>query len=394
MIETKLLLKLFPFLVVSLLLGNIFLGLSSNFIFDNSNSDVADTLFLRTDRRLMSKDLYFRNQSFDSKISYYPPSFRKSSENNENEMPSRFNFSKSIKSPYITYKISSLYDLIIDESTGFYPKVMEINASYMRFFLNFTIDGVEGLDNNAFENLTISNETDTYLIVPEWVSDDWAWTNFFDGALPTDNYSLSFSLNASVLSSLSLGNYNLTLHTYYNHNSEWRNSYDYIPLPMKDLRVSFGSITPSEFNNKLDTYQLFNISVQVTETIDGETYNYVQSIPRINDTQNQLINPNVTLISNSGDKSGILPVLRFTDRSQETEGRYFFEVNLSSSLAAEYTDGLHNLVVSVTSHDGIVANDSISNFEAQGTVLIARIKEISVGTNEPLNWSTLTNNGK
>jgi hypothetical protein len=120
----------------------------------------------------------------------------------------------------------------------------------------------------------------------------------------------------------------------------------------------------------------------------------VQSIPRINDTQNQLINPNVTLISNSGDKSGILPVIRFTDRSQETEGRYFFEVNLSSSLAAEYTDGLHNLVVSVTSHDGIVANDSISNFEAKGTVLLARIEEISVGTNEPLNWSTLTNNGK
>ncbi len=391
MMELKILRKLFSLLVVSLLLGNIFIGLSSIFIYDKSESDITNTFSLSTDRRLMSKDNLARNLSFDSIIPYSTSGIIQT-----NEISSRFNASKPTKSQYITCKIGSIYDLIIDESTGLYPKAMETNASLMRFLLNFTIEGVEGLTNHedAFENLTISNETDLFLIVPDWVSDDWTWTNLFSGALPTDNYSLSFSLNVSVLSSLNLGNYNLTLHTYYYH-SVMRNSYDYIPLPMKDLRVSFRSITPSKFNNKLETSQLFNISVQVTETVDGETFNYVQSLPKINDSQNQLINPNVTLISNSGDKSGILPIIRFTDLSQETEGRYFFEVNLSSSLAASFIDGLHNLVVSVTTHDGIVANnDSFDNFEAQGTVLLVRIKEINVGSNDLLNWSTLTNNGK
>ena len=67
---------------------------------------------------------------------------------------------------------------------------------------------------------------------------------------------------------------------------------------------------------------------------------------------------------------------------------------MPGSVALQFTEALHHLVVKVTSLDGITANDSISTFEAKGTVYLVKIIDVQVNSNPSLSYSTLTNDGQ
>ncbi|MFW9855425.1 MAG: hypothetical protein ACFFFG_10190, partial [Candidatus Thorarchaeota archaeon] len=80
------------------------------------------------------------------------------------------------------------------------PEAMEINATQMEFILNFTIINSPGNPSSALENLTISNATNVFRITDI--------TNWYFSVSPlTDNYSLNFILNSTVLSDLTFGEY-------------------------------------------------------------------------------------------------------------------------------------------------------------------------------------------
>jgi len=387
---------LYSILLTGLIIGTLASNLTSNSVLVDPSLMIDNITSSSNVQRLISNVSVNKNHLIPAIQTKNDFLSVKLNENEEKTAINKAKYPKDDLIPPVSFKINSIYDLVIDKDNGIYPSAMEKNATKMRFLLNFTIDQVVGFPthDNVFENLTISNETFNQRIDPDWGSSDWVWTNLQYMGDYIDNYSLSFSINSTIIDLLDLGHYNLTLNTYYYMDESWHQSYDYIELPMKDLRVSLENVFPTKFNNKLDTSQLFNITIQVTETMDGSTIYYVQTLPEIFDVNNRNINPNVTLVSNSEDESGILHVERFVDTSQQTEGRYMFEVNLSSSLAPLFEDGLHKLVVSVTSNDGIIAiNDSYTSFEAKGTALLVELKEITKGGNDPLDWGTLTSNG-
>jgi hypothetical protein len=272
-------------------------------------------------------------------------------------------------------------DVVIDKVN---PEAMEINATSMDFTLNFTIIGAIGASSNVLLNLTLtnsSNPVETYRITT-W--SDWQFS------ITTDDYSIDFYLNNTFLTSLSLGNYHLTLYTNVtNHVSN-----DSIPLPMKDLRVENILIEPfAEFNNKYGEDQFFNITFTITE-FDGSDTNYVQSLPKITDSMEQNFNPNVTLIS--ADQKEINPVyfVEFVDNTSSDAGIFKFRVNLTTDVATfeKYPDATHTLVVTVTSPDGIKANAS-RPIDAKGTVLLVKLNDIKIGQKKPLDYINLTNDG-
>ncbi|MFX0211134.1 MAG: hypothetical protein ACFFDT_34460, partial [Candidatus Hodarchaeota archaeon] len=263
-------------------------------------------------------------------------------------------------------KISGEHDVIIDNVS---PEAMEINATSLVFKLNFTITGGEGQDETAFRNITISNNSHIFLITT------WSDWTVFSG---TDEFSLTFMLNNTVLSQLSLGLYNLTLTTeVLTHISS-----DAIDFPMKDLQVFDVQISPSEFNNRIETDQLFNITVQVKE--DFQPVSFLSGTPSI-----------TILSSLISGISGELQFVRFLKNgSTDPYGEFKFEVKLTSSVARDsaFDDAVHTLVVSVASELGISDNGSTS-FEARGTILLIKLTEISIGSNPPLDYGELTNNG-
>lgn len=276
-----------------------------------------------------------------------------------------------------TFKITSSNDVAIDKIN---PEAMEINASSMTFLLNFTIVGAIGQGSTAFEKLTLNNTVENYQIAT-W--SDWQFSPF------NDHYSLIFTLNNSFFSSLSLGNYDLTLFT----NILGHRSNDSIPLPMKDLQITINSISPPQFNNKLDEDQRFNITITIQE-YDGVNTQKINKLPPILDKDSRNINPNVTIISATQEESAPLHFVRFISNST-SEGRYTFEVNLTRDDAPYFEDGMHTLAISVTTYEWIRANDTKYNyFQAKGTIYIVRLKEITVGSNNPLDYNELTNNGK
>ncbi|MFW9778447.1 MAG: hypothetical protein ACFFE8_06285 [Candidatus Heimdallarchaeota archaeon] len=268
------------------------------------------------------------------------------------------------------------------------PEAMEINATEMQFTLNFTIINSPGNPSSALKNLTISNTTNTFRIT--------TWSNWYFRVSPlTNNYSLNFILNSTVLSGLTFGEYNLTIFTdILGHISS-----DFIPLPMKDLRVLVTGITKgglpySEFNNKFGEDQHFNVTLQVT-VFDGTSTNAIQVLPKVFDTFGLNINPNVTLISEAGDQINLLYLSSngFVDNSSTSAGIFKFEVNLTKDIATfeKYPDGNNTLKFTVTSNDGISAA-ATAFIDSKGTVLIVKYKTIKIGSNNPLDYDNLTDN--
>ncbi|MFX0209300.1 MAG: hypothetical protein ACFFDT_25175, partial [Candidatus Hodarchaeota archaeon] len=293
-------------------------------------------------------------------------------------IPNNTKFAPTLKGP--TLKIAASYDVTIDKIS---PEAMEINASSMEFLLNFTISDVEGQDTPAIEKLTLNNSLETYQI--NWDESSWHF-NPFD-----DHYSIKFILNNSVLSGLSLGAYDITLYTNVFVGS-WHRSNDSIPLPMKDLQIT-AEIDPRQFNNKLDEDQYFNITITV-KVDDGTSIQNIDKLPAILNDESRNVNPNATLISATQEESAPLHFIRFVENSTP-EGRFTFEVNLTYSDAPYFEDDDHTLTVTVTTYEGITGNVTrFDYFQAKGTVYLVRIKDIAIGSNEPLDYSNLTDNGK
>ena len=77
------------------------------------------------------------------------------------------------------------YDVVINDS---FPRAMELNASSMKFLLNFTIVDSIGAARGVLRSLVVSNTTHNLRISD---SDIYDW-NFMP---TTDDYSLRFNLN-------------------------------------------------------------------------------------------------------------------------------------------------------------------------------------------------------
>lgn len=362
-------------LYVSIIIPSVFTGyLSNSFTFDlTSNNEFSNSP--QADLRLMSFSPLSRNEINRSQV-HYSLSSLETQHNQEIGSTSDFSTSNNLHFDKASCKISRISgqdDVVIDSVS---PEAMEINATSMDFKLNFTITGSEGNPKSAFQNLTISNTSHAFPPITDW--DNW------DIVVGTDKYSLTFTLNNSVLSQFSLGLYNLTLSTIVlGHFSN-----DSFRFPMKDLQINNIQISPSEFNNKLDSDQLFNITMWVREDYGTTGSSDVTSL---------LENPNVTLISVlKTDVSGPLHFIRFINHGYEVPlGQFIFEVNLTGDVARDpaFDDAFHTLVVSVTSTDGITDNGTIA-FEAVGNVLLVKIDQISVGSNPPFDYNETTNDSQ
>ncbi|MFX1507451.1 MAG: hypothetical protein ACFFDC_15315 [Promethearchaeota archaeon] len=278
-----------------------------------------------------------------------------------------------------TLKIAASYDVTIDKIS---PEAMEINTSSMEFILNFTLSEAIGQESTALEKLTLNNTLENYQITT-W--SDWRYS------LISDHYSIKFILNNTIISSLSLGAYDLTLYTNVFVGS-WHKSNDSILLPMKDLQIT-AEIYPKQFNNKLDEDQYFNITITV-KVDDGTSIQNIDKLPAILNDDSRNVNPNATIISATQEESRPLHFVRFVENSTP-EGRFTFEVNLTYIDAPYFEDDDHTLTVTVTTYEGITGNITRFNyFQAKGTVYLVRLKEITIGSNEPLDYYNLTNDGK
>lgn len=286
----------------------------------------------------------------------------------------------SIPLPY--FDIQEQDDVVLN---GSYPKAMELDASSMTFTLFFTIVNSTGNSFEfAFKSLEISNSTDVFRISKTAI---FGWVNY--GL--TDYYSLKFPLNNSFLSQITIGIYNLTLTTdIYSHISS-----DSIILPMKDLQVSITGSPPTEFNNKLDADQIFNLTTSVNEirplSGGGSALFPVESLPWIDNGEGDNINPNLTLISETGNEVNTLDFLDFIS-NESISGSYTFNFSIPATIAPLYENGIHTLHITITSPEGIKQNTSII-IEAKGTVYLVEVVSVTIGTNTPLEWDNLTNGG-
>lgn len=278
-----------------------------------------------------------------------------------------------------TFKINNQYDVSI---TDYYPKAMEINASHMIIMLNFTIGNAPwfGAPEEVIQNLTLkqSATSDTYLIL----NDSYlSWT-----PLPDDKYSLLFELNDTVLSKLDLGDHDLYIFTsVYGHNS-----FDSVPLPMIDLKITISEVIPPQFNNLLDTDQFFSITISAQE-FDGSQTNFVEYLPKIFNEFANNINPNITIISTTSPGASVqLNFIGFIGTN--STGEWVVNASISGSIdLTPFDDGLHNLSVRVTSPLGITDYGLIDYFEAKGQVLLVILDEIIVGSYPARKYTDLTN---
>ncbi len=275
-------------------------------------------------------------------------------------------------------KIMAQFDVVIDE---IYPKAIEINSSQTEYRLNFSIVDGQGLDSSIIINLTLrrsDNPLENYLIT--------TWYNFWYKGEPSFDYSLFFTLNNSIISSLSFALYYFEIHTLV----LTEESVSSINLPVKDLQVSILSLVPIEFNNKFDYNQTFEIQIEVKE-FNGISYNPVTFLPRLLDSNSRLINPNVTILSSTDQTRVELYFFSFITNSS-AEGTYTFNTTLLPDDARQFEEANHQLSVVVTSNDGIQAFN-LELIQAKSTVLLVRLKKIYIES-ESFDWDILTNNGK
>ncbi|MHA2156901.1 MAG: hypothetical protein ACXABU_16275, partial [Candidatus Hodarchaeales archaeon] len=272
-------------------------------------------------------------------------------------------------------KISASNDIEFERIS---PEAMEKDASLINYILNFTITDNFGLNDptNIFENLTISNQ-----LVTTWFD----WRNLID-----DHYSLQFSLNSTFLSTLALEDHDLTLHIKVWTGASFHYSHFTIPLPMKDLQITILNY-PSEFNNKDESEQNFNLTFRVTED-DGTGVNPVTSLPSIIGSNGEKINPNVTIQSStSSEISGFLRFINFPNNGSIGSGIYTVTVAMNGSIALLFEEGFHNLILQVITDQGISENNIINDFEAKGTVFIVKISWVQVNSYNKSYLIDLTN---
>ncbi|MHA1973576.1 MAG: hypothetical protein ACTSW1_11315 [Candidatus Hodarchaeales archaeon] len=274
-------------------------------------------------------------------------------------------------------KLLSQFDVVID---NLYPKAIEINKSSIKYLLNFTIVDGEGSSSDIIQNITlfrVDNSSEYYKIT--------TWQNFT--YLGGTDYSLRFILNETIISSLTLGYYNLTLFT----KVVTVESSSTISLPAKDLNVKIMSLSPLGFNNKYDYNQTFDVKIEVKETLDGVTYNAITYLPALYDENGSIVNPNTTIISSTKDTEVFLYFSKFISNNS-LEGTYTFNVTLSAERARQFDEADHIFSVLITSPDGIAENVN-TTVQAKSTILLVKVKEVYIGSKR-FNWDNITNSGK
>ncbi|MHA1226818.1 MAG: hypothetical protein ACTSPV_08770 [Candidatus Hodarchaeales archaeon] len=322
-----------------------------------------------------SKTELFMSLKPDVKLSIQDPTFsNRSSEEYTNET---FLSAATPRNFLPVGKLLSQFDVIIDR---LYPKAIEINKSSIKYLLNFTIVDGEGSSSDIIQNLTlfrVDNSSEYYKIT--------TWSDF--QYLGGTNYSLRFVLNETIISSLSLGYYNLTLFT----KVLSVESSSTISLPVKDLSVRLISLSPLGFNNKYDYNQTFDVKVEVKETLDGVTYNSITYLPALYDSSGYKVNPNTTIISSTKDTKVFLYFSSFISNTS-SEGTYTFNVTLLAELARLFNEADHIFSVFITSPDGITENIN-TTVQAKSTILLVKVKNVYIGS-EKFDWDNITNSGK
>lgn len=299
------------------------------------------------------------------------------SERNQSSSSTEFSSGDRISLPL--FQLNGDPDLNI---TKISPEAMEKNASSMTFILNFTIPGEIGLGIGTLVNLTLNNASDN-LLITSYAPTDWVEltneTGFF-----IDQYSLTFTLNNSFISKISFGSYDLSM---YIDVSGYQSS-DSVPLPMRDVWVKVVSVTPPEFNNKLDTDQFFNVEIEARNYTSSSSFYYVDSLPAILDANGVNINPKAIVESVPAGVVGLLQFEGFIVNNT-SQGRFTLNYSLSASVAQDFEDGDHQLIISVTTLEWISDNAS-TQFAGKGTVYHVILEELTVENNPPLDYDTLT----
>ncbi|PWI49219.1 hypothetical protein CEE45_02440 [Candidatus Heimdallarchaeota archaeon B3_Heim] len=269
------------------------------------------------------------------------------------------------------FGISASDDLTI---TKISPEAMEKNATSMTFILNCTIEGAIGVNGSEdIENLIITNGSN--FKITDW-SGGWVELQDENGTF-IDQYSLTFTLNNSFLTTLELGSYDLIMYT----NVSGHLSSDSISLPMRDVRVDILSVSPAaEFNNKLDNEQPFTIEIQVKNYTTNSNFYFVDFLPNIT-------NSNPKAIVKSTTTSGELTFAGFISNTT-AEGRYTLNYSLPVSVSQEFNEGDHELIVSVTTVEGITDNTTVQ-FTAKGTIYYVILEELTVESYPPISYDDL-----
>jgi len=368
--------KLFLVLLIGLITGPVF-----SEVFPNETSSLPiesiDSPPKGCDLRLMSFSPSVRNESLYSNQTEQSM-FSSKIERKQNIITSSSHtgISPNLTEIYPTYKITSGPDLNITKVT---PEAMERDASLMTFILNFTIPEKLGLGSDTVKNLTLNNGSD--FLITGW-SDGWAELKDENGTY-IDEYSLTFTLNNSFLSSLAFGAYDLVMHV----NVSGYLSSDSVPLPMRDVWVEVKSVLDPEFNNRFYADQFFTVEIEVRNYTSQSSFSWVNSLPLILDENGTNINPSVTIKQTQPiSKIGSLKFVEFLDNP--LSGRFTMNYSLSETAAQEFEEGEHQLVVSVTTKEWISDNASIQ-FIAKGTVYFVVLEEITVESNPPIDYDSL-----
>ncbi|MHA2317117.1 MAG: hypothetical protein ACXAC6_05155 [Candidatus Hodarchaeales archaeon] len=272
-----------------------------------------------------------------------------------------------INLPYAKFGITDVSDLNITNIT---PEVMEKSATSMIFVINFTLIETSGAEVDVVESLTLSNGSS--FPITGWTG--WKQMRDENGTFNTDRYSLEFALSNSFLSAIALGSYDLIMFT----NVSGHLTSDSISLPMRDVHVNIQSVSPPEFNNKLDEDQYFIVDIEVKNETSVGNFS-VDFLP---------INPAATVKSVSS--VGFLHFEGFV-LNNTPQGEFTLNYSMPAIVAQDFEDGDHELIISVTTLEWISDNTS-TLFTAKGTTYHVYIDEITVESQSSVNYDDLMDN--
>ncbi|MFX0206792.1 MAG: hypothetical protein ACFFDT_12470, partial [Candidatus Hodarchaeota archaeon] len=193
---------------------------------------------------------------------------------------------------------------------------------------------------------------------------------------------LTFMLDDEFLSNITFGSYDLIMTV----NVAGYVSSDSVCLPMRDVKVDVISVSPSDFNNKQDTAQNFSIRIQVwnyTTLVDRYP---VQILPEFLDENGTRMNPRARVKSTT--TTGYMDFLGFIEPNNSAEGIYELNFGLASSVAQSFDDGTHELIISVTTKEGI-SDVGTKPFTAKGTVYLVKLEEVTIESNPPILYDDL-----
>ncbi|MFX0207139.1 MAG: hypothetical protein ACFFDT_14210, partial [Candidatus Hodarchaeota archaeon] len=287
--------------------------------------------------------------------------------------------SKDIEVLFPSFQINGDPSLNI---TKISPEAMEINASSMPFILNFTIPGEFGLEFGTLVNLTLNNVSHN-LLITSYASTDWVELTNETGYF-IDRYSLTFTLNNSFLSSIAFGSYDLSMYI----DVAGYLSSDSVPLPMRDLWVNIIRVTPFEFNIRYDSDQFFIVEIEVRNYTSSSSFYYVDFIPAVIDVNGSNVNPRATVKSVPPSDTGFLQFQGFTTNNT-SQGRFALNYSLPASVAQEFDEGDHQLIISVTTLEWI-SDEASTQFTAKETVYLVILDELTVESNPALSYDDLT----